>query len=48
MRIPKNIISENLYTQGNEFVDAKTNSPYQGYYYELNNKTWEKPSKQME
>ena len=38
MRVPKNIISENLYTQGNDFVDAKTNAPYQGYYYELNGK----------
>jgi len=37
-RIPKNIISENLYTQGNEFVDAKTNASYQGYYCELNGK----------
>jgi hypothetical protein len=34
MRIPKNIISENQYTSGNEFVDATTNAPYQGYYYE--------------
>jgi hypothetical protein len=34
MRIPKNIVSENLYTSGDEFVDAKTNAPYQGYYYE--------------
>lgn len=34
MRIPKNIVSEGLYTQGNEFVDVKTNAPYQGYYYE--------------
>jgi len=38
MRVPKNIISESLYTQGNEFVDAKTNASYQGYYYELNGK----------
>jgi hypothetical protein len=34
MRIPKNIISENLYTSGDEFVDIKTNALYQGYYYE--------------
>ena len=38
MRLPKNIISENLYTSGNEFVDATTNSLYQGYYYEINGK----------
>lgn len=38
MRVPKNIISESLYTQGNEFVDVKTNVPYQGYYYEYNTK----------
>ena len=38
MRVPKNIISEGLYTSGNEFVDAKTNAPYQGYYYEYSTK----------
>lgn len=38
MRVPKNIVSESLYTSGNEFVDVKTNAPYQGYYYELNGK----------
>ena len=38
MRLPKNIISENLYTSGNEFVDATTNALYQGYYYEINGK----------
>jgi hypothetical protein len=38
MRIPKNIISESLYAQENEFVDAKTNASYQGYYYEINGK----------
>jgi hypothetical protein len=38
MRIPKNTISENLYTSGNEFVDATTNASYQGYYYEINGK----------
>ena len=38
MRVPKNIISEGLYTSGNEFVDAKTNAQYQGYYYEYSAK----------
>ena len=38
MRIPKNIISENLYTSGDEFVDVKTNALYQGYYYEYKSK----------
>jgi hypothetical protein len=38
MRVPKNTISENLYTSGNEFVDATTNASYQGYYYEINGK----------
>jgi hypothetical protein len=38
MRIPKNIISKNLYTSGDEFVNAKTNAPYQGYYYEYSSK----------
>ena len=36
MRVPKNIIQTNKYTSGNEFVEEKTNKPYQGYYYELN------------
>ena len=37
MRVPSNQISVN-YTIGNEYVDAKTNTYYQGYYYELNGK----------
>ena len=36
MRVPKNIIQTGKYTSGNEFVEEKTNKPYQGYYYELN------------
>jgi hypothetical protein len=36
MRVPKNIIQAGKYTSGNEFVEEKTNKPYQGYYYELN------------
>ena len=36
MRVPKNIIQTGKYTSGNEFVEEKTNKPYQGHYYELN------------
>jgi hypothetical protein len=36
MRVPKNIIQVGKYTSGNEFVEEKTNKPYQGHYYELN------------
>jgi len=36
MKVPKNIIQTGKYTSGNEFVEEKTNKPYQGYYYELN------------
>jgi hypothetical protein len=35
---PSNIISTNKYTVEGEFVDKKTYEPYQGYYYELNNR----------
>ena len=35
MKIPNNLIKYN-YTSGNEFVNPKTNIPYQGYYYEIN------------
>jgi hypothetical protein len=35
---PLNIILSNQYTSGNEFVYANSNLPYQGYYYELNDK----------
>jgi hypothetical protein len=36
MRVPKNIIQTSKYTSGDEFVEEKTNKPYQGYYFELN------------
>jgi hypothetical protein len=36
MKVPKNIIQTGKYTSGGEFVEEKTNKPYQGYYYELN------------
>jgi hypothetical protein len=36
MKVPSNIIQTDKYTSGNEFVEEKTNKPYQGYYYELN------------
>jgi hypothetical protein len=38
MRVPSNIIKSDLYTSGNEFVNANTKIFYQGYYYELNGK----------
>jgi len=38
MRVPANIITENKYTIGKEYINKKTHKPYQGYYYELNNK----------
>jgi len=38
MKVPANIISENLYTIGKEFVLADYYKEYQGYYYEINNK----------
>lgn len=38
MKIPANIISENLYTIGKEFVYADSYKEYQGYYYELNSR----------
>lgn len=37
MRIPKNIIQTSKYTSGKEFVYKLTQTPYQGYYYVLNN-----------
>ena len=40
MRYPKNQLKENLYTSGGEFVNAATNAPYQGYYYEYQNGTY--------
>jgi hypothetical protein len=38
LRIPKNIIIESKYTQGNEYMYKDIQEPYQGYYYELNDK----------
>lgn len=38
MRIPSNLISENLYTIGKEFIYADSYKEYQGYYYETSNK----------
>jgi hypothetical protein len=35
---PSNIILSNQYTAGGELVYASSNLPYQGYYYELNDK----------
>ena len=35
MYYPKSQIKTNLYTNGGEFVNSKTNQPYQGYYYEI-------------
>lgn len=40
MRIPSNIITTGKYTIGNEFVTKNTYEPYQGYYYEINNRTF--------
>jgi hypothetical protein len=38
MKIPSNIIKENQYTIGKEFIIKDTYKDYQGYYYELNGK----------
>jgi len=38
MKVPSNIISENLYTIGKEFVFANSYKDYQGYYYEISDK----------
>jgi c-di-AMP phosphodiesterase-like protein len=37
MRVPANLIQESKYTTGGEFVFKNTNTPYKGYYYNLNN-----------
>lgn len=37
MRVPKNRIQTGKYTSGGEFLYKKTETPYQGYYYILNN-----------
>ena len=36
MKVPKNKIKEGKYTSGGEFMDVSTNTPYKGYYYEMN------------
>jgi len=38
MRIPANIIETGKYTTGRELVYKETQTPYQGYYYILNNR----------
>jgi hypothetical protein len=40
VKIPQNIIVESKYTQGNEYMFIDTNREYQGYYYEINGKTF--------
>lgn len=40
IRIPKNQIVQNKYTTGKEYMFIKTYREYQGYYYELNGKTY--------
>lgn len=36
MRVPNNIIEANKYTSGNELYFKKTQAPYVGYYYIIN------------
>ena len=38
--VPSNVIVENKYTSGNEYMFESTYNKYQGYYYELNNKLY--------
>jgi hypothetical protein len=38
MRVPSNIIVENKYTIGKEFMYLKTYKEYQGYYYGINDR----------
>jgi len=38
MRIPQNIITDNQYTAGKEFMYVSTYKEYIGYYYIINNK----------
>jgi len=35
MKIPSNLIQTGKYTSRGEYVEAVSNKPYQGYYYEL-------------
>jgi hypothetical protein len=40
MKIPLNIITTGKYTIGKEFINTIDKKEYQGYYYELNGKTF--------
>jgi hypothetical protein len=40
MKLPSNIITTGKYTIGEEYIILSSQTPYQGYYYELNNKTF--------
>jgi hypothetical protein len=40
VRLPSNITIQSQYTIGKEYIDIKTNKEYQGYYYEINGKTF--------
>lgn len=40
INIPKNLIINNLYTPGNQFVFKDTNNPYTGYYFTINEKAF--------
>jgi len=40
IKIPKNLIVTGKYTIGEEYVLLSSHIPYQGYYYELNGKTF--------
>jgi hypothetical protein len=40
IRIPKNQIITGKYTTGKEYVILSSHAPYQGYYYELNGRTF--------
>jgi hypothetical protein len=37
MYYPKSQVKTNLYTNGGEYVEFNTNSPYKGYYYQTSN-----------
>jgi hypothetical protein len=32
--VPKNMVNQNLYTNGGEFTDPSTGKAYQGYYHQ--------------
>ena len=40
IRIPKNQIITGKYTTGGEYVILSSHAPYQGYYYDLNGRTF--------